>query len=244
MSPIIPERWEVPERFRQRVGSHAGRQRAMLEAGHLLLILHDIPSEETRERGARLFWRAPSGAWRAAGAKGDGLSALKRHIESFRDAVHVLDERVDNATLAVDIYQVLRAAGPAARAARNQHRALQQAREGIDDKDIISLRDAAGDVERDAEFLVNDAKNALEYLETKAQEEQTVLARKATDAQHRLNLIAALFFPVTALGSIFGTNLRTGLEGRGPVLFWILFFSAFGLGFLVRGSVTRSPSQK
>jgi Mg2+ and Co2+ transporter CorA len=86
---------------------------------------------------------------------------------------------------------------------------------------------------------VSDAKNALEYLETKAQEEQTVLARKTMDAQHRLNLIAALFFPVTALGSIFGTNLRTGLEGQAPVLFWILFFSAFGIGFLVRGSVTR-----
>lgn len=239
MSPIIPERWEVPERFRQRVGSHAGRQRAMLEGGHLLLILHEMPSAETRERGAKVFWRAPSGAWRATGAKGDGLAALKAHIETFRDAVHALDDRVDHATLAVDIYQVLRAAGPIARTARNQHRALQEAREGIDDKDIISLRDAAGDVERTAEFLVNDAKNALEYLETKAQEEQTVLARKATDAQHRLNLIAALFFPVTALGSIFGTNLRTGLEGQAPVLFWILFFVAFGIGFWVRGSVTR-----
>lgn len=238
-APILPERWEVPERFRQRVGSQAGRQRAMLEGGHLLLILHEIPSADTRERGARLYWRAPGGAWRASGVKGDGLPALKAHIEEFREAIHALDDKVDHATQAVELYHVLRAAGPIARAARNLHRTLQEAREGVDDKNIISMRDAAGEVERASEFLVNDAKNALEFLETKAAEEQTVLARKAADAQHRLNLMAALFFPVTALGSIFGTTLRTGLEGQGAWFFWVIFGMAIVIGFLVRGSVTR-----
>ena len=237
--PLLPERWEVPERFRQRIGNQAGRQRAMLESGHLLLILHEIPSADTRERGARLYWRAPTGAWRATGVKGDGLAALKAHIEEFREAIHVLDEKVDHATQAVELYHVLRAAGPIARTARNLHRALQEAREGADDKSLISMRDAAGDVERSAEFLLSDAKNALEFLETKAAEEQTVLARKATDAQHRLNLMAALFFPVTALGSIFGTTLRTGLEGYGAWLFWTVFGTAIAIGFVVRGSVTR-----
>lgn len=236
---LIPEPWEVPERFRQRLGSQAGRQRAMLENGHLLLILHEIPSADTRERGARLFWRAPSGAWQATGAKSDGLAALKAHIEEFRETIHALDDNVDHATHAVELYHVLRAAGPIARTARNLHRALQEAREGVEDKSVISMRDAAGDVERAAEFLVNDAKNALEFLETKAAEEQTALARKAGDAQHRLNLIAALFFPVTALGSIFGTSLRTGLESHGPWLFWVIFATAIAMGFLVRGSVTR-----
>lgn len=238
-APLIPERWEVPERFRQRLGNHAGRQRAMLEGGHLLLILHELPSTETRERGSRLFWRTPAGVWRATGAKGDGLPALKAHIDTFRDAIHALDDKVDHATLAVELYHVLRAAGPIARSARNLHRALQEARDGVDDKHIISLRDAAGDVERAAEFLVSDARNALEFLETKAAEEQTVLARKAAEAQHRLNLMAALFFPVTALGSIFGTTLRTGLEGYGAWLFWVIFGTAIAIGFVVRGSVTR-----
>jgi hypothetical protein len=236
---LIPERWEVPERFRQRVGTQAGRQRAMLEGGHLLLILHEIPSAETRERGARLYWRAPGGAWRATGVKGDGLPALKAHIEEYREAIHALDEKVDHATQAVELYHVLRAAGPISRAARNLHRALQEARESVDDRNIISMRDATGDVERAGEFLLSDAKNALEFLETKAAEEQTVLARKVADAQHRLNLMAALFFPVTALGSIFGTTLRTGLEGYGPWFFWVIFGTAIAVGFLVRGSVTR-----
>jgi Mg2+ and Co2+ transporter CorA len=128
---------------------------------------------------------------------------------------------------------------PVARTARNMLRALQQAREGMEARELIELRDTAGELERSSELTVADAQNALEYLETKAAEEQTVLAKKAGDAQHRLNLIAALFFPVTALGSILGTNMHTGLEGHPPWVFWIVFVAAFATGFAVRGSVTR-----
>jgi Mg2+ and Co2+ transporter CorA len=240
MASLIPETWGVPERFRQRLGSSAGRQRTMVEQGHLLMILHELPQPGDVERSARLFWRAPSGEWRATGAKGNGLKALQAHVDQYRKRIEELDDSIDSAKTADQLYQVLRHASPLSRAARYMHRALQEAREAVDNRDILLLRDVAGDVERTGELVLSDAKNALDYLEAKAAEEQTVLARRATNAQHRLNLIAALFLPVTALGAVLGMNLTNGLEGHGSVTFWLVSAAAFGTGFWVRSSVTRA----
>jgi Mg2+ and Co2+ transporter CorA len=239
MASLIPETWGVPERFKQRLGNSAGRQRAMVEAGHLLLVLHALPSPGDSERAARLFWRNPAGEWRATGFKGDGLKAIKEHLEQYRKRVNELDDQVDTATSAQQLYQILRYVTPITRAARGQHRALQEAREGIDNRDLIVLRDAAGDIERSCELLSGDAKNALDYVDAKEAEAQTRLARKATDAQHRLNLIAALFLPITAVGSVLGVNLTSGLEHQTPLLYWGVVGVAFITGFMVRASVTR-----
>jgi hypothetical protein len=244
MASLIPETWGVPERFRQRLGSSAGRQRTMIEQGHLLIILHALPEPGATERNARLFWRAPSGEWRATGAKGNGLKALQAHVEQYRQRVEELDDSIDGVKVADQLYQVLRQASPLARAARGMHRALQEAREAVDSRDILLLRDVAGDVERGGELVMNDAKNALDYLEAKAAEEQTALARRATSAQHRLNLIAALFLPVTAVGAVLGMNLTNGFEGRGSLMFWLVSAAAFATGFWVRSSVTRSEKKE
>ena len=239
MASLIPDTWGVPDKFRQRLGATAGRQRAMIEAGHLLLVLHELPAPGEQERRARFFWRAPNGEWRATGSKGNALKALSEHLDVYRKRIAELDDQIDVANNAAALYQVLRAATPIARSARHAHRALQEAREGIDARELISLRDTAGDIERSVELLTYDAKNALEFVGAKEAEAQTQLARRATEAQHRLNLIAALFLPVTAVGSIFGINLASGLEHRGPLLFWGVCVTALVLGLVVRSSVTR-----
>lgn len=239
MAQVIPESWQVPQRFRQRVGASAGRQRAMHDGGHLLLILHDVPKPGDDERAPRIFWRAPDGAFKAKESRGDGLPSLKRHVEGFKAAVHDLDEKVDRAKQAEEIYQVLRAASPLARTTRNLHKALQDAREGVEDKDIISLRDAAGEIERTAELVVSDAKNALDYLEAKAAEEQAAFAKKTAEAQHRLNLLAALFFPITAIGSVLGIELTKGLESQGAWLFWGIVIASLVVGVAVRASINK-----
>ena len=115
----------------------------MSDGGHLLLILHDVPKPGDDERVARLFWRAPDGSFKAKDSRGDGLPSIKRHVEAFKTAVQELDDKVDKAKRAEEIFQVLRAASPLSRTTRNLHKALQEAREGVDDKEIISLRDAA-----------------------------------------------------------------------------------------------------
>ena len=239
MASLIPETWAVPERFKQRLGTSAGRQRAMIDAGHLLLVLHELPKPEDVERVARLFWRTPTGEWRATGSKGNGLKVLQEHLQQYRKRAQQLDDEIDGAKTATQLYNVLRNATPLSRAARYMHRALQEAREGVDNRDIIVLRDAAGDIERMVELLAGDAKNALDYIESKEAEVQTLLARRATEAQHRLNKVAALFLPITAVGSVLGMNLSNGLEQSGAATFWLVCGVAFGTGFVVRAIVTR-----
>lgn len=240
MAQVIPDAWQVPARIRQRVGVQAGRQRAIVEEGHLLLVVHEIPQDDAVARPAKLFWRAPDGAWRASGAgQSSGLPVLRRHLEAVQQALHQLDARVDAGRTAQDFFAVLNAATPLQRATRNLHKALQEAREGVDDREIIALRDSAGDLERAAELLVGDARNALEYTVARNAEAQAANGQRAVDAQHRLNLLAALFFPVTAIGSILGMNLHTGMENASPAVFWAVLALAFGLGFAIRSSLGR-----
>ncbi|HEY5935951.1 MAG TPA: hypothetical protein VIU61_14985, partial [Kofleriaceae bacterium] len=67
-SNVIPHNWEVPQVFRERFGTQAGRQRVMHDGGHLLLVLHEVPSRlESAERTARLYWRKPDGSWKSTG---------------------------------------------------------------------------------------------------------------------------------------------------------------------------------
>ena len=87
MTSPIPHNWQVPEAFRERMGSQAGRQRCMTHAGHLLVILHAIPDPETPEkREARLFWRGPDGTWQASAGGAPGIAPLRAHVEAFVEA--------------------------------------------------------------------------------------------------------------------------------------------------------------
>lgn len=242
MAQVIPDGWQVPARIRQRVGAQAGRQRAIVEEGHLLLVLHELPKDGEIDRAAKLFWRAPDGAWRATGAgQSSGLPVLHRHLDTYKQAITALDARVEAGKTAQDFFAVLNEATPLQRSARNLHAALQEAREGVDDREIISARDTAGTLERGAEILVSDARNALDYTIAKNAEAQAASSRQAVEAQHKLNLLAAMFFPITAIGSMLGTNLHTGLEHAPPALFWGVVVAALVVGFVIRGSLDRKP---
>jgi CorA-like Mg2+ transporter protein len=232
----------VPERFRQRLGREAGRQRAMAHEGHLLVVLHDLPSPEDHGRRAALFWREPGGAWRSAPG-GGGLQALYALVASFRRVLDELERRLEAADGATELFEILHAAGPLVRATRNMHRALQEAREATDDRDLIALRDEAGDNERAADLVAAEAKNRLDYVIARRSEEQAATADRIARSSQRLNLLAAMFFPVTALGSILGMNLPHGLERfSAPWLFWGVLGFSFVLGFWLRQSLARAGS--
>ena len=65
--------WDLPDEIKRRFGQRgAGRQRAMVADGHLLLVLHKAPQRGERERKAVFFWRKPDGEWKSSG-KGEGL---------------------------------------------------------------------------------------------------------------------------------------------------------------------------
>jgi hypothetical protein len=247
MAKLLPHTWTVPDRFRARLGAQAGRQRAMLHEGHLLLILHDTPGADETERRASFFWRAPDGSWKSTGAAAKGgVQALRGHLDTFTAAAHALEERVEKASRAADYFAVLQEVAPLLRAARNQHKALQEAREGCpDDKDLIALRDQSGDAERTLELVHVDAKNGLDFTVAKRAEEQAELAEQINRSSHRLNLLAALFLPISALGSVLGVNLEHGFEHKhAPWLFWVAVASALMIGLMVRAGVAGSKAKE
>jgi Mg2+ and Co2+ transporter CorA len=72
-------------------------------------------------------------------------------------------------------------------------------------------------------------------------EEQARLSKEAVRASHRLNILAALFFPLTAIASIFGMQLWHGLDERSPAMFWIIFAVGAALGFGMKSWVLHKP---
>ena len=246
MSNPIPHNWEVPQIFRDRFGTRAGRQRVMSADGHLLIILHDVPRpDEPGERNARLYWRQPDGTWRALGSSGNSIAPLRAHIESFEAATDALEYQSEHATSAKDWFEVLYRTTPLRRAARNLSRALQEARDlAKTDRELIAIRDQAQEVERAAELIHGHARDGLDFTVARNAEESARQTHHVVEAGHRLNLIAALFLPITALGALFGMNLEHGLERwEAPWAFWVVAVAAFLLGFKVRASLPKPPAE-
>jgi len=241
--PLLPSTWNVPETFRQRLGTIAGRQRAMTAEGHLLLVLHDLPDPTTNERAARLFWRAADGSWKAGDGE-TGSAALEAHLRKFAERVEQLESQEDQASRAVDYFKLLQQVVPLFRTARNLHTTLQQARDAVPkDRELIHFRDQAGELERAIELLHADIENGLSFTVAHQAEEQSKRAHEMATAAHRLNVLAAIFFPVGTLAAIFGMNLSHGLEQwNAPWVFWAVLVGAFLSGLLLALLIVRRPA--
>jgi len=139
---------------------------------------------------------------------------------------------------------LLRALAPLHRTARNLHAALQEARTLVpDDRDLINLRDRAGEVERTVELLLGDARTGLDFTIAHQAEQQARRTHQMAVAAYRLNLLAAAFFPVAALGSVFGMNLAHGLDGwNNPAHFWGVLVVGLLAGLVLARMVAREPA--
>lgn len=240
---IIPPTWNLPEAIRSRLGqSTFGRQRALIEDGHLLLVLHRPPGPDDSKRDGVLFWRTPNGEWQFSRG-GPGPGSLKRHLQAYAELEAKLAADYEQAGGTTELFDLIETLTPLTRSARNQHAALQAAREAFKgDSLLIELRDQAYELERNFDLLLEDARNALSYRTARDGEEQAHLSREALQASHRLNVVAALFLPLTAITSVFGMNLPHGFAGRGPLLFWLVFLGGLGLGFLMKSWVLARPA--
>ena len=234
----LPPTWDVPEAIRDRFGQKsAGKQRAMVADGHLVLVLHKPPQAGNRRREAAFFWRRPDGRWEA-GSGGIGFQLLVQHVQAYSLAEQKLTEEYAQAQSSEDYFCILESLTPLCLAIANLHATLQSAREAIPtDRGLIDLRDAAYEIERSLDLLCENTKNSLNFAIAKKSEEQTQLSIESLRTAHRLNLLAAIFFPLTAISCAFGMNLPTGLETQSPILFWMVFFGGICLGFMVRNWV-------
>jgi len=240
----FPKSWDIPDRIKNRFGKKTfGKQRAMVEEDHLLLILHKAPLPDKREREVVLFWRRPSGEWETT-ARGSGLRALRAHVDEYDTAEERLTQRYQEARVAADYFRILKEAAPLKRAACELHAALQTAREGVrDDRDVIELRDEAGELERNTELLYLDAKNALDFEIARKTEEQARSGKQSVLTGHRLNILAAIFLPLATLSSLFGMNLPHGISTTSPWVFWIVFAAGMMLGLIIRGWVLQESAE-
>jgi len=242
MSNVIPHNWEVPKIFRDRLGSHAGRQRTMHHDGHLLIILHDAPRPDDAARTGRLFWRKPDGTWKSTGSNATNIAALKAHVEDYGKAEDALEARATVATTAADWFSLIHESAPLLRAARAMTAALQDAREHAKlDNQVIALRDTAQDVVRSLELIHGHAKAGLDFSIAKGTEESARNSEHVAQAGHRLNLIAATFLPMSAIGGLFGMQMEHGLEHlEAPWVFWTVAAFALVLGLIVRASLPKA----
>jgi len=231
-SSLLPKLWTVPEAISSRLGREPGPQRAMLEEGHLLIILHQLPEPDQHQRKAALFWRSPEGEWKT-NLKGTGLAALADHLRNFDDKLAELEQAENKANTASEYHAVLEQIAPVLRSSRGLHRAMQQAREMLKtEREIINLRDQAAAIERNAELLLQDAQFGLNFTVARQAEAQAATARRMASTAHRLNLLAALFLPLTALASVFGMEIHSTLPDT-PMMFWLICIGGIALGLLI-----------
>ncbi len=241
----VPENWDVPDIFRRRLGDRVGRQRAMYAEGHLLLVLHAPPQGEEPERIGRLFWRRPDGVWKADYSN-SGIKALDEHLDEFRDIIEKLDDREHAATTASEYFEILSALTPLYRTVRNLHLALQQARNELSEaRDVINFRDEAYELERQADLLLQDSRNTLEFSIAKQTEAQARAGHHMAVAAHRLNVLVAFFFPIATLSAFFGTNMKHGLEEiAAPLPLIVLLCVSLICGVILKWRVTSPPTDE
>ncbi len=202
----------------------------MLQEGHLLLILHEAPAPDAVERTPAFFWRSPGGEWMAhrkvmpSGTLGDFLNVFETRL--------LLDSQETAAATAAAYHTILEATAPVLRTIRSLHRALQEARDMVkEDRELINHRDRAASLERTAELLLQDAQFGLSYIVARKAETQAASAASQAAAAHRLNILAALFLPLTAVPSLLGMEIHSGLADT-QRHFWLIVGASIAAGLL------------
>jgi tetratricopeptide (TPR) repeat protein len=242
-STLLPSDWDVPAKLRARLGNTAGRQRLLEGEGHLILVLHAPPGADETGRRGRFFWRAPDGTWRAA-PKAERVANIEAQLNEYRTAIEQLERAEDEAQNARDYFELLDRLAPLTRSARNMYETLQQAREAMpNDRQLIVARDQAYEITRRADLLYADAKNALDFAVAWQAEQQAESSHQMAIATHRLNMLVAFFFPIATLSTIFGVELRNGLErwdtASVPLPFLAILAVGLCCGIFLTGFIAR-----
>jgi len=240
VAKIVPDTWPMPAELKAKVGSRVGRQRLLTFQGHHLLVLHQLPKAHARDRQPAVFWRSPEGAWRCFPGR-DAPSTLRDHLEALGTALGALEDKVEQANSATDFLDIIRIARPLQRYTRNCHAVVTQLRDAVpEDAEILAARDRAYELERLAENVCDDADNGMQHTIAQHTEEQAALSERIAKESHRLNLLAAVALPITAISSILGMNLDNGLGNLPePVSFWSIVLGTLCVGLFVRSRVQK-----
>lgn len=230
--------WNLPPELEARLSYDSwGPQRTITEADHLLIVLHQPPTPNQRDREHIIFLRTPDGTLLCNGQP-NGAEMLAKLMEDYRAVYQSCEEQYEETNDAKSILTLMERLNPLNRASTNLLATMESAREVHKrDRTLIGARDEANEISRAFDLLVIDAKNALDYQAAKSAEDQAAQATEMADAQHKLNILAAFTFPVMALATLFGMNLPSGLEEAPPTLFWASLGCGAVIGFLIKAWV-------
>ena len=236
-------KWNLPSEITARLGSESwGAQRAIFEAEHLLLVLHAPPKPDGNERDHEIFLRLPQGKWLHKGVD-HGDHGLTKFMEDYRLLYNDLENRFEKVSSIDSLFAIIDSLIPLARSSNNMKQALQSAREALgNDAFIIDMRDRSVDIARGFELLLADARLSLEFRLARSAEAQARAAEVGNRAQHKLNILAAIAFPLMSVSAVFGMNLQSGLENKPFWIFWLVFLGGLGLGLFVKGWVSSAPA--
>jgi hypothetical protein len=232
-APLVPPTWSsFPDEFRQRLGTNVGRQRLMKSGQEILIVAHHVPEHDEVGRRGVLFWRDASGEWRCS--NGDpGKASLGMHLDRYAKKLDAYELQESKAIRADDYLPLLEGLAPIVRSNRNLFETLDEARKSLpEDRTLIDHRDKAYDLSRQADLLYEDAKNSMDVAIVRRADEQAQATNQMMVAAHRLNMLAALFFPFATLGAIFGTTLTdnwTWSQSPIPFLFFVIASGVIGM---------------
>ncbi len=238
---LIPAAWaEFPDDFRQRMGATVGRQRMMLAEDQMLIVAHLVPKRDEATRRGILFWRDASARWKCSNGE-DGLATLEKHLSTYAERIEALESEAQKASKADDYLILLDSLAPIVRSSRNLLDTLEEARKAMPlARELIDIRDRAYDLSRQAELLYEDSKNAMDVAIVRRADEQAKATHEMMVASHRLNILAAMFFPFATLGAIFGTTLTDNWSWAKTHLPFVGFLLASTLiGLMLTRFVTR-----
>jgi hypothetical protein len=237
--------WTLPEKITARLGRNSfGRQRSICEDDHLLLILHRPPKRKDAQREGVVFLRKPDGQWLCNG-RDDGHRKLMALVRDYADLFTQCDRDYQQAKGADDLFKLIETLTPLKHSATSCLRALQEARETVpQDRDLIEARDQAYENQRNCELLFDLCRDGLDFRIAVKAEEDARAAKAALEAQHRLNILAALFFPLTALTGLFGMDLIRDHYAWGIPAFWGVLAGGLFVGLMFKGWVGGAVSQK
>ena len=246
MQTTCPPEWRVPEEIRARLSHTAGRQRAMVADGHIVLLLHAVPAARQTTREAVLFWRQPDGEWKTnRGA--EALPTIERLLAEYAETIRELEERHDAARDAASWFAVVEACGPISRAIANFYSTVQAGRKAIPNveerAELQPACDISSELAREVELLGDDARNAVDFRLAQQSEIQQRISRELARSSQKLNFVAALFLPLTAIASVFGMNLPNGLQDSPRWVFWSVFVGGLAVGFLLSLTLRGRPMQ-
>jgi hypothetical protein len=242
---LIPSTWSLPDELRMRLGTSVGRQRFMIAGKNHLIVAHYVPEHDEVGRRGILFWRDSSGEWRAS--NGDpGKVALMQHLDRYAKRIEDFDQMESKADSADDYLPILEGLAPIVRSTRNLLDVLEEARKAItEDRSLIDHRDRAYDLSRTADLLYEDAKNSMDVAMVRKADEQAQASHQMALASHRLNLLAAMFFPFATLGAIFGTTLTDNWSwSQTPIPFLLYIAAGIFIGIFLTTFVVKPPKRR